>query len=149
MVLGIGLGLVPLQVSAQESPSIRIVKPGDRRNVALGEVPISVEVSGVPGDATATWQIFIDGVPQGTVLDSTTTVVRLERPTGPHRLKAELYDAQGSILATHEILVMAAPVQSRDPVFNRDWFAPVMFGFTLVVFGIILVALRLHPRGAA
>lgn len=133
---------------AQSDAAIKIVKPGDRRNVELGEIPVTVEVSGVTLDEGYTWQILIDAVPQGLVRNATQTNIVMPKPTGPHRLKAELYDANGKVVAAHEILVIAAPVEKHDPIFNREWFVPAMLGFATVIIGIIILGLRLGPRTA-
>lgn len=138
----------PSLVSAQESPSIRIVKPGDRRNVELGEITVTVEITGVTLSEGYTWQMLIDAVPQGMVREGLTTNIVMGKPTGPHHLTAQLYDARGNVVSTHDILVIAAPVENREPIFNRAWFAPFMLGFTIVVFGIIALGLRLRPRPA-
>lgn len=143
------LTMLPPVVGAQSNAAIKIVKPGDRRNVELGEIPVTVEITGVaPGDGY-TWQMLIDGEPQGMVRNATSTNIIVPKPTGPHRLKAELYDPQGRVIASNEILVLAAPVENHDPVFNRAWFAPVMAVFTLVIIGIIFLGLRLRPRAVA
>jgi hypothetical protein len=137
---------LPLVTQGQTNAAITIVKPGDRRNVELGKVTVTVQLAGVaPGDGH-TWQMLIDGVPQGMVREGLTTEIDIPRPSGPHRLKAELYDASGKAIASNEILVMAAPVESREPVFNRAWFVPFAAVFTVAIIGIILLGLRLRPR---
>lgn len=143
------LSVFPAVAGAQSDASIKIVKPGDRHNVELGEVAVDVEVSIAGAPQGYTWQILIDGDPQGMVRKTTTTTIKIPSPSGPHRLKAELYDEQGRVLATNEILVLAAPVENHDPVFNRAWFAPLMGVFTLLIIGIIVLGLRLRPRTAA
>ncbi len=140
------LSLLPSALNAQTNASIKILKPADRRNVALGEITVTVEISGVTLSEGYTWQMLIDAVPQGIVRDATTTNIVMPKPTGPHHLTAQLYDPNGALLAAHDILVIAAPVENRTTIVNRAWFSPLMFGFTLVIFGIILFALRLRPR---
>ncbi len=138
-----------LPASAQENVSIQFIKPGDRRNVALGELDVTVAVTGVNLDEDYTWQVFIDGVPQQVVGDSPSTRVLIDKPTGPRRLKAVLYDAKGAPVASNEILVIAAPIESHAEVFNRAWFVPFMAVFTAAILAIILLGLRLRPRTAA
>lgn len=137
-----------LPASAQENAAIQFVKPGDRRNVALGELEVTVAVTGVKLSDGYTWQIFIDGVPQQVVGDSLTARVLIDKPTGPRRLKAVLYDATGAPVATNEILVIAAPVEKQEEIFNRAWFVPFMAVFTAGILAIILLGLRLRPRTA-
>lgn len=141
--------ILPLGADAQSNASIKIIKPGDRRNVELGEITVTVEITGVAPEDSYAWQMLIDGEPQGMVRDTLTTNITVPKPSGPHRLKAELYDSQGSPIASNEILVLAAPVENHDPVFNRTWFAPVMAVFTIMIIGIILLGLRLRPRTVA
>ncbi len=137
-------------VSAQGNPSIKIVKPGDRRNVETAQIPVTVEITGASLSDGYSWQMFVDGVPQEVVHDSLTASILVGDPSGPRRLKAVLYDPQGNSIASNEILVMAAPVEKDDqPVFNRDWFAPLMAVFTLIIIGLIVLGLRLRPRTAA
>lgn len=138
--------IVTNRALAQTDASIKIVKPADRRNVELGVVAVSVEISGAALSDGYTWQMLIDGVPQGAVRDGTTAEITIPEPTGPHRLKAELYDPQGNVVASHEILVIAAPIAPFVPIFNLAWFAPMMAVFTIAVIGIILLGLRLRPR---
>ncbi len=147
-VIGLMSALLPA-VAAQSDASIRFVKPGDRRNVGLGEVSVTVDISGVSLNDGYRWQVLIDGVPEPIVADGLTTQVEIPKPSGPHRLMAVLLDPQGSRIASDEILVIAAPVDRHDPVFNREWFAPLMAVFTLVIIGIIILGLRLRPRLAA
>ncbi|MBI4670869.1 MAG: hypothetical protein HY741_04265 [Chloroflexi bacterium] len=148
-VLTIGWMASVLPVSAQAQASIQIVKPGDRRNVALGELEVTVAITGANVGDGYSWQIFIDGVPQSIVHNTLTTRVRMDKPTGPRRLKAVLYDPQGSEIAANEILVLAAPVENHDPVFNRAWFTPFMAVFTVAILALILLGLRVRPRAAA
>jgi hypothetical protein len=145
LVLILASVLVPLSAFAQTASSIEIVTPGDRRNVALGQVEVTVEITTDLPESSYTWQILVDGIPQG-MAGGTTTVVQIDRPTGPHRLRAELYDGQGTVIGSDEILVIAAPVERRDPIFNREWYSPLMALFILVVLGIVLLGLWLKPR---
>ncbi len=140
------LSLLPSFALAQTNGSIKIIKPGDRRNIELGESQVTVEISGVALSDGYSWQMLVDGVPQGVVRDAMTTTINVERPTGPHHLTAQLYDPQGNVISAHDILVIAAPVEKREPIFNRAWFAPFMAVFTVVIIGIILLGLRLRPR---
>ncbi|TAH52313.1 MAG: hypothetical protein EYC68_08410 [Chloroflexota bacterium] len=141
-------GGITISSYAQSDAAIKILKPGDRRNVELGEIPVTVEITGVTLDDGYTWQILIDAVPQGLVRNATQTKIVMPEPSGPHRLKAELYDSNGNAIAAHEILVIAAPVEKHDPIFNRGWFVPAMLGFAAVIIGIIILGLRLRPRTA-
>lgn len=138
--------VLPAAAYAQSDASIKIVKPGDRRNVELGDVTATVEISGVTLSEGYTWQILVDSVPQGMVHEGMTAAIQIPKPSGPHRLRAELYDAAGKPIASNEILVMAAPVENHDPVFNRAWFAPFGLIFTITIIGIIFLGLRLRPR---
>ncbi len=140
------LFVLPSFAHAQTNASIKIIKPGDRRNIELGEIDVTVEIAGVALSDGYSWQMFIDSVPQGIVRDTLTTRINVGKPTGPHHLTAQLYDSQGNIISAHDILVIAAPVENRDPIFNRAWFAPTMAVFTLTIIGIILFGLRLRPR---
>jgi hypothetical protein len=135
---------------AQGEASIRIVQPGDRRNIPMGESTMTVEISGVEARDGHYWQAQVDGVPGNTVsAGNMTTTIDVPKPTGPHHLQAVLFDAKGNELARDDILVIAAPVQERAPVFNREVMARAMGVFVLVVVGIILLGLRLRPRVAA
>lgn len=137
---------LPSFAHAQTNASIKIIKPGDRRNIELGEIDVTVEIAGVALSDGYSWQMLIDSVPQGIVRDTLTTRINVGKPTGPHHLTAQLYDSQGKVISAHDILVIAAPVENRDPIFNRAWFAPTMAVFTLTIIGIILFGLRLRPR---
>jgi hypothetical protein len=141
--------LVPLSSAAQSSASIQIIKPVDRRNLALGEAEMIVEIRGVSLQDGYTWQPFLDGVPQGMVRNATTTKLMVDQPTGPRRIKAVLYDPNGVEIASNEILVLAAPVESQGEVFNRSWFVPVMAVFTLTLIGLIILGLRIRLSHAA
>lgn len=138
--------VLPNQTFAQSNVSIKFVKPGDRRNVELGEIPVTVAITGVSLQDGFTWRVLIDGDPQPMVSNSTTTKIVMPQPSGPHRLKAELYDAQGKTVGSDEILVLAAPIESQEPVFNRAWYAPAMAVFVLVIIGLLILGLRLRPR---
>ncbi len=137
---------LPIVAHAQSGAAIRFVKPADRRNVELGEITVTVEITGVAANENYTWQVLIDGERQGIVNGGTTTNITIPNPSGPHRLKAELYAPDGTILASDEILVLAAPVENHDPIFNRAWFAPLMGVFTITVIGLLILGLRLRPR---
>lgn len=142
----VAFSLLPFAVNAQGDASIKIIKPGDRRNVQLGEVNVSVEISGVSLQDGYAWQMLIDAVPQGIVRAGTTTTITMPKPTGPHHLTAQLLNPEGQVISLHDILVIAAPVESRQELFNRAWFAPFMFVFSLGVLAIILLALRVRLR---
>ena len=144
------IGIVPAVVSAQSNASIKIVKPGDRRNVETAQISVTVEITGASLSEGYSWQMFVDGVPQGMVRNALTAPIMVGEPSGPRRLKAVLYDPQGNSIASHEILVMAAPVEKdNEPVFNREWFAPLMAVFTVIIIGLLVLGLRLRPRTAA
>jgi hypothetical protein len=135
--------LFPLSGEAQSSASIKIIKPVDRHNLALGEADMIVEISGVSLQDGYTWQPFLDGVPQGMVRNTTTKLI-VDEPSGPRRIKAVLYDPHGVEIASNEILVIAAPVESQSEVFNRAWFVPAMAVFTLTLIGLIILGLRIR-----
>jgi len=137
---------LPSFASAQSNASIKIVKPGDRRNVELGKITVTVEISGVSLNEGYTWQVWIDNDPQGMVNNEPETDVVIPQPSGPHRLRAELYNPQGTMIASNEILVLAAPIEDHSDLFNPAWFSPLMLGFTIVVIGLVVFALKLHPR---
>lgn len=140
---------LPPAANAQSSAAIRIVKPGDRRNVELGQISVTVEITGVALTDGYTWQVWIDNDPQGMVRNATETNITIPEPSGPHRLRAELYDPKGAMIASNEILVLAAPVEDHNPLFNPAWFSPLMLGFTIIVIGLVVFSLRIHPRKAA
>ena len=140
---------LPLSASAQTDATIKIVKPGDRRNVELGQVKVTVEISGAALSDGYAWQMWIDNEPQGMVRDATETTITIPKPTGPHRLKVQLYDPNGNALASHEILVLAAPVEDHTLMFNQAWYAPAMAVMSLIILGLLILGLRLHPRTAA
>lgn len=142
-------GLVPAIAAAQTIPSIKIVKPIDRHNIELQPTTVTVEITGATFKDGYAWQLFVDGEPQGMVKDSFATTVTVGEPSGPRRLKAVLYDSRGLEVASNEILVMAAPIETNAPVFNRDWFAPLMAVVTVLIIAMVVVGLRVRPRQAA
>lgn len=133
-------------VWAQTEPGIKIVKPGDRRNMGLGKSTIIVEITGVdPKDVT--WEILIDGEPVTTVTDGgTTTTIDMQKPTGPRRIRAIMFDAQNQEIASNEILVIAAPIEVREPVFNRQVMAQAMAIFVVVVAVLFVTAFVISRR---
>lgn len=133
-------------LAAQGGASIKFVKPGDRRNVPIGQMDVTVAITGVTLSEGYTWQLLVDSVPEGSVRDRTTITFEMSQPSGPRRMKAVLLDPQGQPVASDEILVLAAPVEELIPVFNRSWFAPAMAVLTVVVAAIIVLGLRLRPR---
>lgn len=148
-LLGLTLFLLlvlPSMANAQSSAAIKIVKPGDRRNVEIGAITVTVEITGVLLNDGYTWQVWIDNDPQGMVKNELQTNIVIPEPSGPHRLRAELYDPQGVKIASNEILVLAAPIEDHNDLFNPAWFSPLMLGFTIIVIGLVVFALRLHPR---
>ena len=140
---------IPYSANAQSKASITIVKPVDRHNVEIGTVTVSVEISGVGLSDGYTWQVWIDNDPQGVVQNATETKITIPEPSGPHRLRAELYDPKGTVIGSNEILVLAAPIEDHNHIFNAAWFSPLLVGFTIVIIGIVVVGLRLHPRKVA
>lgn len=147
LVLLVGCALVlPDSSFAQSNASIKIVSPADRHNVELGEITVAVEIGGVALSDGYAWQVWLDGEPLGMVRNVTTTRIVVKQPSGPHRLKVELYDGQGKTIASNDILVMAAPVEDHSPVFNQPWFGPAMAVFTVTVLCILILGLRLRPR---
>lgn len=151
LILGC-MGLVSLLVPAaraQSAPTIRILKPADRHNVPLGETTVTVEITGVTPDDGHYWVVQVDGVPSAIVRDGrTSTAILMDKPSGPRRIRAVLYDAQGAVLASHEVLAIAAPVQPDRPVFNRVQMAPAMAVLVLIVISLIAIGLRVRPRPA-
>jgi len=139
---------LPGVAQAQGNLSIQIVKPGDRRNVEIGKIPVTVDITGGALPANYTWQVWIDSVPQGIVQTGLTTEIDMPEPSGPHRIRAELYDPQGTRVSTSDILVMAAPVEIHEPLFNRSWYVPAMAVLSLGIVGLIVLGLRLRPRTA-
>lgn len=133
-------------VWAQTPPGIKIVKPGDRRNMGLGENTIIVEITGVdPRDVT--WEILIDAEPITTVTNGgTTATIELEKPTGPRRIRAVMFDAQNREIASNEILVIAAPIESREPMFNRAVMSQAMGVFFVTVVALLVIAYVISRR---
>src|SRR5689334_12596494 len=91
-LLILAASMLPAIVFAQSDVSIKIVKPIDRHNIELQPTTVTVEITGATLQDGYTWQLFVDGDPQGIVKDSLTTTVEVGEPSGPRRLKAELYD---------------------------------------------------------
>ncbi len=129
-------------VAAQTPASIQIVKPLDRRNVPDKNAQVTVEITGVGANDKHYWELWVDEEPIVGVRDgSNTVVVERFKPTGPHRLKAVLFDVTGKQLAfSNVVLVMAAPVDERKPVFNREMMAPIIAVFTALVALLIVVS---------
>lgn len=124
-------------VSAESHISIHIVKPGDRRNIPTGDSPVAVEIRGADVAQGYYWELYADQLPTATIRDGSTSATVNFRRTGPHRIKVVLFDAQGNRVSSHEILVIAAPVESRAPIFNREQFAPAMAILTFLIISII------------
>lgn len=139
------------QVSAQVVPTIQIVKPLDRRNVPAKNAQVTVQITGIAPGAGYYWELWVDEEPIVGVTDGATTVtVSQFKPTGPHRLKAVLFDSQGKQLAVSEsILVLAAPVQERTPQFNRERMAPIMAVFVVLVSVLIAGSVWFNRRSRA
>lgn len=134
---------------AQSNASIKIVSPGDRRNVPVGENEVAVQISGANLQDGYTWELYLDGVPQGVVRDATTTQVVLDKPMVLRRMKAVLYDPQGTEVSSHEILIVAVKIETTKDVFNRSWFVPFMAVFFIGLVLIIIFALRIRLRHAS
>jgi hypothetical protein len=127
-------------VFAQTTPEINIVKPGDRRNMGLGENQVTVEITGID-PKLVTWQVLIDGDPLATVTDGSLVAnVDVPKPTGPRRIRAVMYDAQNNEISRDEILVIAAPIDIREPVFSREGMAQAMGVFVVFVIVLLIVA---------
>lgn len=133
-------------VWAQTEPGIKIVKPGDRHNMGLGKNTIVVEITGVdPGDVT--WEILVDGEPLATVTDGGTTAnIEMPKPTGPRRIRAILFNKENREIASNEILVIAAPIEVREPVFNRQAMAQAMGVFVVVIVALLFAAFIISRR---
>lgn len=132
-------------VTAESHISIRIITPGDRRNIPTGESPVTIEIRGAEAIPNYYWELYADQLPTATIRNgSMTATVNFPR-TGPHRIQVVLYDAQGNRISSHEILVIAAPVEPRTPIFNREQFVPAMAGMVLVISSIIFFGLW-HSR---
>ncbi len=131
---------------AQSAPEIQIVKPADRRNLGLGENQITVAITGID-PKQVTWELFIDQEPLATVTDGSLVAnVEIPKPTGPRRIRAILYDAQHQELSADEVLVIAAPVDIREPVFNRQGMAQAMGVFVVIVIALLFVAWFISRR---
>jgi hypothetical protein len=139
----VGSMIFPSSLNAQTDASIRIVKPGDRRNVPVGEAEVVVEINGARLEDGYTWQLYFDGVPQGPVREGLTTKLNIDNPNVLRRLKAVLYNPQGAEISAHEILIAGVVMESRADVFNRSWFVPFMLVFFIALMLIILVSLRI------
>lgn len=133
-------------VWAQTEPGIKIVKPGDRRNMGLGESVITVEITGVdPKDVT--WEVLVDAELVATVTDgSTSTTIDMQKPSGPRRIRAVMFNKQNQEIASNEILVIAAPIEVREPVFNRQEMAQAMGVFVVVVVSLLIAAFVISRR---
>lgn len=133
-------------VWAQTEPGIKIVKPGDRHNMGLGKNTIVVEITGVdPKDVT--WEILVDGEPMTTVTDGGTTAnIDMPKPTGPRRIRAILFNKENREIASNEILVIAAPIEVREPIFNRQMMAQAMGVFVVVVVLLFFAAFFISRR---
>jgi hypothetical protein len=84
---------------------------------------------------------LLDGEPLTTVTDGSLVAnVDIPKPTGPRRIRAVLLDAQNHQLSADEILVIAAPIDTREPVFNRQAMAQAMGIFLVVVVALFIVA---------
>ncbi|MCC7165664.1 MAG: hypothetical protein IT331_24415 [Anaerolineae bacterium] len=134
-------------VAAQSAASIQIVKPQDRRNVPDKNAQVTVQISGVLPNDGHYWELWVDEEPVVGVRNGEQSVAISFKPTGPHRLKAVLFDQQGNQLAVSNIvLVIAAPVDERKPQFNREMMAPFMAGFSVAMVLLIAVSVGLHRR---
>ncbi|MCC7164845.1 MAG: hypothetical protein IT331_20280 [Anaerolineae bacterium] len=133
-------------VWAQTESGIKIVKPGDRRNMGLGKNTIIVEITGVdPRDVT--WQVLVDSELITTVTNGGTTAdIDLTRPTGPRRIRVVMFDKQNREIASNEILVIAAPIQPQEPIFNREVMAQAMGVFVVIVVGLLIGAFVVSRR---
>lgn len=137
-------------VTAQTSASIQIVKPLDRRNVSDKNARVAVQISGVTPNDGHYWELWVDEEPVVGARNGEQTVTVSFKPTGPHRLKAVLFDAQGNQIAeSNSVLVMAAPVDDRKPQFNREMMAPFMGAFSVSVGILIIVTVWLNRRSRA
>jgi hypothetical protein len=141
--LGLTGIFLPLRLDAQTDVSIRIVKPGDRRNVPIGDNEVEVTINGARLQDGYAWQLYFDGVPQGMVHDALTTTLKVDNPNVLRRLKAVLYNAQGGEVASHETLIAGVVMETRADVFNRSWFVPFMLVFFLGVTLLIVLSLRI------
>lgn len=106
---------------------------------------VKVQITGVAPKDGHYWELWVDDEPVVGARNGEQTVTVSFKPTGPHRLKAVLFDAQGKQLAASKvILVTAAPVDERKLLFNRELMAPFMAGF--VVFTAVLLIISVWFR---
>lgn len=124
-------------VSAESHISIRIVTPGDRRNIPTGESPVTIEIRSAGAVQGYYWELYADQLPTATVRDGSLKAMVSFPRSGPHRIQVALFNAQGNRVSSDEILVIAAPVELRTPLFNRAQFAPAMAGMVVVISFII------------
>lgn len=138
-------------VAAQTPASIQIIKPLDRRNVPDKNAQVTVEMKGVAPNDGHYWELWVDEEPILGVRDgSNMATVERFKPTGPHRLKAVLFDATGKQIAvSNVVLVIAAPVDERKPQFNREMMAPIIGVFTALVMLLIVASVWLNRRSSA
>lgn len=135
---------------AQTTATIEIVKPLDRRNVPNKNAEVTVQIAGVAANDGHYWELWVDEEPVVGARNGEQTVKVSFKPTGPHRLKAVLFDAQGKQLAVSKVvLVLAAPVQDRTPQFNRAMMAPIMGVFAALVTVLIVVSVWFNRRSRA
>ncbi len=137
------LALTPQALGAQTSASIRVLEPGDRRNVPLGQAQVVVAINGARLEDGYAWQVYFDGVPQGLIHSGMTTTLEIDRPNVLRRLKAVLYNPQGNEIASHEIFIVGVKMESQADVFNRSWFVPFMLVFFSGLTIIVLLSLRI------
>lgn len=134
------------ELSAESHLSIRVVKPGDRRNIPTGDSSVTVEIHGADMPERYYWELYGDQVLMATVRDGSTIATVNFRDSGPHRIQVVLFDAQANRVASHEILVIAAPVEDRTDPFNRQQFAPAMAILAVTIASIIGGALWLSRK---
>lgn len=139
-----GMLFVPAPLVAQTEASIRIVEPGDRRNVPVGENQVVVEIQGARLEDGYSWQLYFDGVPQGIVHGTTVTNLNIDKPNVLRRLKAVLYNPQGTEISSHEILIAGVVMETHADVFNRSWFVPFMLVFFIGLVIVVLLSLRIR-----
>jgi len=141
-----GLALSASFAGAQSPPTIRIVSPGDRRNVSDKHALFTVAISGVAPNDGHYWELWVDGEPIIGLHNGETQAALSFDPTGPHHVKAILYNAQKQPLDAQEILVMAAPVQDLTAQFNQKAMAQVMAVFVVFVVTCLVVAFWISRR---
>ncbi len=124
-------------VTADSHISIHIVKPGDRRNIPTGDSLVAVEILGAENSEGYYWELYGDQLLIATVRDGSASATINFRRTGPHQIQVVLFDAQAKRVASHEILVIAAPVEYRTDPFNRQQFAPAMAILVLTISALI------------